>query len=80
MTTYELIKPANNSKGYGIKAVKTRVIEDIANDFEVVKKLVDTCNRCEVDLEIFPDILENYLSDYTFQNKCDIIDLSIYER
>jgi hypothetical protein len=66
MTTYELIKPKNKSKGYGLKATKVIVYEDIAGDYEAVKNLVDTCNRCDVDLDFFPDILENYLTDYTF--------------
>lgn len=66
MTTYELIKSEDNNKGYGIKATKIQVFEDISSDYNAVKNLADTCNRCDVELEFFYDVLENYLTDYTF--------------
>ncbi|MBQ5347355.1 MAG: hypothetical protein IIU39_04850 [Ruminococcus sp.] len=64
MTTYELVYPENSEQSYGVKAVK--IFCDISADFHVVKSLVDTCNRSDVDVEFFPDILENFLTDYTF--------------
>ncbi len=64
MTHYEMIIPKHKTEGYGVKA--TKIIKDISKNYNAVKNLVDTCNRCDVDLDIFPDILENYLNDFSF--------------
>ena len=66
MTYYEVIVPKRKTEGYGIKATKIKIIEDISKNFNAVKKLADTCNKNDVDLDIFPDVLENYIDDYTF--------------
>ncbi len=64
MTTYSVALPSKPSDGYGIRLTKIIVIENISNDFDVVKRLADTCNRCKVEAEFFEDVLENYLSDF----------------
>lgn len=64
MTYYEILNPELKTEGYGIKA--TKILKDISKNYTALKKLVDTCNRLDVDLDLFPDILENYLDDFTF--------------
>ncbi len=64
MTTYSVVLPAGPTDGYGIKLTKILIIKNISNDFNVVKRLADTCNRCQVEAEFFEDVLENYLSDF----------------
>lgn len=65
MTNYEIIGK-KGSANYGVKITKVLIIKNISSDYGAVKNLVDTCNRCDVDMDFFPDILENYLPDYTF--------------
>ena len=64
MTTYELI--CSDNKSYGVRITKVMIINNISDNYEAVKNLTDTCNRCEVDMEHFPDVLENFLTDYNF--------------
>ena len=62
MTYYNIIEK-NNKSGYGIKITKERIIENISCDYSTVSHLIDICNRNEVDMDHFDDILENFLSD-----------------
>lgn len=64
MTTYEIIMPKNENQGYGLKV--TKLYEDISPNYDTVKNIADTCNRCGVEIEYFPDVLENYLTNFTF--------------
>lgn len=64
MTTYSVISPKDDKKGYGLKITNVKYIEDISSDYNAVKKLADTCNCCNVEMEFFPDVLDNFLSDY----------------
>lgn len=64
MTSYSVISPKDKHKGYGIKITNIKLIEDISHNYNAVKKLADTCNRCDVDVNFFSDVLDNFLSDY----------------
>jgi hypothetical protein len=65
-TSYSLFITGDNAKTkYGVKIVKEKVIEDISDNKNIVEKLVNTCNRLEVDYDHFDDILENYLEDFS---------------
>lgn len=64
MTNYSIEKPKNKNQGYGIKITKVKVFEDISNNINYVKRIVEVCNACDVDMEFFPDVLENFMSDF----------------
>lgn len=61
MTHYSIISKHNN---YGVKAIKEKTVENISDNYSVVKFLVDSCNKFGVDFEHFEDILENFAEDY----------------
>ena len=65
MTYYSIVsKGSSNNKGYGVKVIKEKVINNISDDLSVMELLVNTCNRLSVDYEHFEDILENFIDDY----------------
>jgi len=61
MTHYSIISKHNH---YGVKIVKEKTVENITDDFTIIKFLVEACNKFGVDFEHFEDILENFLEDY----------------
>lgn len=65
MTHYSIIKnPLSSHSGYGVKVVKEKTVENISDDYSIVKFLVDSCNKFGVDFDHFEDILENFAEDY----------------
>lgn len=60
MTEYSLIIPDHKEEGYGVQISVT----DISYNRSEVTLLVETCNRAKVSVEQFPDVLDNFLSDY----------------
>lgn len=64
MTHYSIKKPTDKNKGYGIKITKVKIFEDISNNINYVNRIVEVCNRCDVEMEFFPDVLENFMSDF----------------
>ena len=65
MTYYNIIdKCLSNKKGYGVRAIKEKTFDDISDDYDTIKYLVDVCNSMEVDFDHFEDVLENFAEDY----------------
>ncbi|MBQ5398884.1 MAG: hypothetical protein IIU14_05540 [Ruminococcus sp.] len=64
MTRYRVTEPKHENQGYGILIIKEKLIEDISPIYSAVKRLADECNRGQVELEDFDDILDSFLSDF----------------
>lgn len=64
MTRYNVTDKNEVSGQYGIKITKERIAENISDNLSVVEKIVNTCNREEVDYDSFDDVLENFLEDF----------------
>ncbi len=64
VTRYCLLECKNKKSSYGVKITKERIVEDISNNKEMVIKLVQTCNKTQLDFDQFDDVLENYLGDF----------------
>ena len=64
VTRYCLLEWKNKKSSYGVKITKERIVEDISNNKEMVIKLVQTCNKTQLDFDQFDDVLENYLEDF----------------
>lgn len=60
MTHYSITFKHNH---YGIKIIKEKTVDNISDDYTIIKLLVDSCNKFQVDFEHFEDILENFLGD-----------------
>lgn len=63
MIHYSIIPPKKYEKGYGIKIIKEKTVNDISTNFSAILKLVNMCNKAEVDFDHFEDVLENFIDD-----------------
>lgn len=63
MTHYKITRKTPK-KGYGVTVTKVKTVDNISDNYSIVKLLVDTCNKLQVEFEHFEDVLENFAEDY----------------